>query len=212
VLRCAIVKGICWSHWALAICTEISFKNFLTNSKGIDLCVASLIVKVALTVRSRRTTKEEKNSSEACREGKSCTYPLQNTGLLNLLIRLALGTSYPYKYKSRLSLIVRVNVVLNRTVTVDNLCGSHLQSQSELYHVSWWYYTLVIDLMNNFGRFGIKSEKMVIPRKVLIIFLLKKFKLDKSLHFKSYWNYRVLHTHSKRSSTTTPLCRMATEK
>ena len=41
----------------------------------------------------------------------------------------------------RLSLIVRVNVVLNRTVVVDsgrfdNLCGSHLQSQSELYHVS----------------------------------------------------------------------------
>ena len=44
--------------------------------------------------------------------------------------------------KKRLSLIVRVNVVLNRTVVVDsdrrfdNLCGSHLQSQSELYHVS----------------------------------------------------------------------------
>ena len=50
----------------------------------------------------------------------------------------------------RLSLIVRVNVVLDRTVIVDsdwrfdNLCGSHLQSQSELYHVSWWYYTLFI--------------------------------------------------------------------
>ena len=47
-------------------------------------------------------------------------------------------------FKSRLSLIVRLNVVLNRTVVVDsdwrfdNLCGSHLQSQSELYHVSWW--------------------------------------------------------------------------
>ena len=53
-------------------------------------------------------------------------------------------------FKSRLSLIVRVNVVLNRTVVVgsdwrfDNLCGSHLHSQSEFYHVSWWYYTLVI--------------------------------------------------------------------
>ena len=49
--------------------------------------------------------------------------------------------------KSRLSLIVRVNVVLNRTVVdsdwrFDNLCGSHLQSQSELYHVSWWYMVL----------------------------------------------------------------------
>ena len=41
----------------------------------------------------------------------------------------------------RLSLIVRVNLVLNRTVVVDsdwrldNMCRSHLQSQSELYHV-----------------------------------------------------------------------------
>ena len=40
----------------------------------------------------------------------------------------------------RLNVIFRVNVVLNRTVVVDsdwhfdNLCGSHLQSQSELYH------------------------------------------------------------------------------
>ena len=56
-------------------------------------------------------------------------------------------------FKSRLSLIVRVNVVLNRTVVVDsdwrfdNLCGSHFQSQNELYRASWWYYTLVIDLI-----------------------------------------------------------------
>ena len=60
--------------------------------------------------------------------------------------------------KGRLSWIVRVNVVLNRTVLVDsdwcfdNLCGSHLQSQSELYHVSWWYYTLVIDLIGQLRR------------------------------------------------------------
>ena len=45
-------------------------------------------------------------------------------------------------FKSRLSLIVRVNVVLSRTVVVDsdrrfdNLCFCHLQSKSELYHVS----------------------------------------------------------------------------
>ena len=56
-------------------------------------------------------------------------------------------------FKSRLSLIVRVNVILNRTVVVDSdlrLCGSHLQSQSELYRVSWWYYTiwLLIWLVN----------------------------------------------------------------
>ena len=61
-------------------------------------------------------------------------------------------------FKSRLSLIVLVNVVLNRTVVVDsdlrfdNPCGSHLQSQSELYHVSWWYYTLVIDLIGELRR------------------------------------------------------------
>ena len=70
-------------------------------------------------------------------------------------------------FKSRLSLIVRVNVVLNRTVVVDsdwrfnNLCGSHLQSQSELYHVSWWYSTLVIDLIGQLRRdvFGCLSVK-----------------------------------------------------
>ena len=51
-----------------------------------------------------------------------------------------------------------VNVVLNRTVVVDsdwrfdNLCGSHLQNQSELYHVSWWYYTLVIDVIGQLCR------------------------------------------------------------
>ena len=61
-------------------------------------------------------------------------------------------------FKSRLSLIVRVNVVLNRTVVFDsdwcfnNLCGSHLQSQSVLYRVSWWYYSLVIDLIGQLRR------------------------------------------------------------
>ena len=67
----------------------------------------------------------------------------------------------------RLSLIVRVNVVLSRTAVVDsdwrfdNLYGSHLQSQSELYHVSLWYYTLVIDLIGQsrrdvIGRLSVK--------------------------------------------------------
>ena len=57
-----------------------------------------------------------------------------------------------------MTLIVRVNIVLNRTVVVDsdwhfeNLCGSHLQSQSELYHASWWYYILVIDLIGQLCR------------------------------------------------------------
>ena len=54
-------------------------------------------------------------------------------------------------------MIVRVNVVLNRTVVdsnsrFHNLCGSHLQNQSELYHVSLWYYTLVIDLIGQLRR------------------------------------------------------------
>ena len=44
-------------------------------------------------------------------------------------------------------MIVRVNVVLNRTVVVVVL-----QSQSELYHVSCWYYTLVIDLIGQLRR------------------------------------------------------------
>ena len=59
---------------------------------------------------------------------------------------------YHYHYfKSRLSLIIQVNVVLNRIVVVDsdwrfdNLCSSQLQSPSELYHFSWWYYTLLVD-------------------------------------------------------------------
>ena len=61
-------------------------------------------------------------------------------------------------FKCRLSLIVRVHVVLNRTVVIDsvwrfdNLCGSHLQSQSELYHVNWRYYTLVIALISQLRR------------------------------------------------------------
>ena len=64
----------------------------------------------------------------------------------------------PRSHFKWLSLIVRVNVVLDRTVVVDsdwrfdNLCGSHLQSQSKLYHVSWWYYTRVIDLIGQLCR------------------------------------------------------------
>ena len=51
---------------------------------------------------------------------------------------------YYYHYSiSRLTMIVRVNVILNRTVVgndwrFDNPCSSHLQSQSELYHAIWW--------------------------------------------------------------------------
>ena len=67
---------------------------------------------------------------------------------------------------SRLSMIIRVNVVLNRTVVdsdwrFDNLCGSHLHSQSELHHVRWCYRTLVIGLVGQLrcdviGRLSVK--------------------------------------------------------
>ena len=55
-------------------------------------------------------------------------------------------------------MIVQLNVVLNRTVVFDsdwcfdNLFGSHLQSESELYHASWWFLTLVIDLIDKLSR------------------------------------------------------------
>ena len=62
-------------------------------------------------------------------------------------------TDVQYALLTWLSINARVNVVLNRTVVdnfgrFNNLCGSHLQSQIELYHVSWWYLTLVIDLID----------------------------------------------------------------
>ena len=58
-----------------------------------------------------------------------------------------------YALLTWLSINARVNVVLNSTVVdsfwrFNNLCGRHLQSQLELYHVSWWYLTLVIDLID----------------------------------------------------------------
>ena len=43
-------------------------------------------------------------------------------------------------------------VVVDSDWPFDNLCGSHLQSQSELYDVSWWYYTLVIHLIGQLRR------------------------------------------------------------
>ena len=44
---------------------------------------------------------------------------------------------------SSLSMIIQVKVALNRAVVdsdwrFGNLCCSHVQSKSELYHVSWW--------------------------------------------------------------------------
>ena len=58
---------------------------------------------------------------------------------------------------SRWSMIVSVIVVLKRTNVdsdwhSDTLCGSHLQSQRELYQVSRWHETLAIDLIGQLSR------------------------------------------------------------
>ena len=61
-------------------------------------------------------------------------------------------------FKSRLTLIVQVNVVLNRTVVVDsdwrfdNLCSSDLQNQSEVVSPQLMVLYLVIDLIGQFCR------------------------------------------------------------
>ena len=106
---------------------------------------------------------------------------------------------------SRLSLIVPVNKVLNRTVVVgsdwrfDNLCGSHLQSQSELYHVSWWYYTLVIDLIGQLRRdvIGRLSLKLWCWLRLTLALLRKRLYRTseaplKLLHV--YYNLTILYT------------------
>ena len=50
-------------------------------------------------------------------------------------------------------MIVLVDVVLNRTVVVDNLCGSHLQSQSELITsiVTVKQFSIVSQIVNHFS-------------------------------------------------------------
>ena len=109
------------------------------------------------------------------------------------LKRVALpGTKvWIFYFKSRLSLIVQVNVDLNRTVVVDsdwhfkNLCGSHLQSQSESYHVSWWYCTQVIDLIGQLCRDVVRrlsvkpwSKWMQNNKEVFVIVLQIPFHVD----------------------------------
>ena len=61
---------------------------------------------------------------------------------------------------------------------------SHLQSQSKLYHVSWWYYTLVIDLIGPLrrdviGRLSVKPWcywlwRLVISNWCILIRLLSQ--------------------------------------
>ena len=110
--------------------------------------------------------------------------------------------------KSRLSLIVPVNVVLNRTVVVDsywrfdNLCGSHLQShESDLYHVSWWYYTLVIDLIGQLCR-DVTGRLLERPKRKPYDRLDRlKGKRRGLVSDVSGWDNRILSRVSKTSQT-----------
>ena len=118
-----------------------------------------------------------------------------------------------------MSLIVLVNVVLKSTVAVDsdwrfdNLCGSHLQSQSELYHVNLWYYTLVIDLIGQLrrdviGRLSVKPWCYWLWRLVISNWCIST-RLLSQLNSR-LWLWRWLpHRLSKRQSlsTTTVLFR-----
>ena len=82
----------------------------------------------------------------------------------------------------------------------DNLCGSHLQSQSELFHVSWWYYTLVIDLI---GRLHWQTTPIT-SRRNWPIRSITRVKYHQLTCYNSLWLWRRLpHRLSKRQSLST---------
>ena len=56
--------------------------------------------------------------------------------------------------------LITYRTVVDNDWHFDNLRGSHLQSQSELYHVSWWYYTVVIDVIGQLNRDVIGYEDL----------------------------------------------------
>ena len=67
---------------------------------------------------------------------RNCVYDLQASNTLK--------TRKEKHFISRWNVIVCISVAPDRIVVdsdwrFDNLWGSHLQNQSELYHVSWWY-------------------------------------------------------------------------
>ena len=103
-----------------------------------------------------------------------CYTPLQDHLIILLLSYISTRTVVQIVHlKSRLSLIVRA-VVVDSDWRFDNLCGSYLQSQSELYHVSWWYYTPVIDLIgllrrDVIGRLSVKPWCYWLWRLVSVI-------------------------------------------
>ena len=51
-----------------------------------------------------------------------------------------------HRYKVKYHCSGECSPVVDSDGCFDNLCCSHLQSQSELYLVSWWYLTLVVGL------------------------------------------------------------------
>ena len=61
--------------------------------------------------------------------------------------------------KSFIKLTHLNRAVLDSDWRFDNLFGSHPQSQSELYHVSWCYQTLLIDLSPSMSRFKLITKE-----------------------------------------------------
>ena len=89
---------------------------------------------------------------------------------------------------------------------------SYPQSQSELYHVSWWYYTLVIDLICQirhcvFGRLSVKPWyywlwRLVISNWCVLIRLLSQLNSRLLLvKFSFAWSRTVLVTVGYHSVT-----------
>ena len=104
-----------------------------------------------------------------------CTHMVEPTwdqGLFYKLkmIKIDMGKRARQSIIRRWSMIIRVSVLLNRSVVVDSdwpffdnlsVCVGHLQSQSELYQVNSWYQTLGIDLIGKLirdviGRLSVK--------------------------------------------------------
>ena len=82
----------------------------------------------------------------------------------------------------------------------DNLFGSHLQTQSELFHVSWWYYTLVIDLI---GRLHWQTTPIT-SRRNWPIRSITRVNYHQLTCYNSLWLWRRLpHRLSKRQSLST---------
>ena len=118
----------------------------------LDTCAKTL--SVSTVVSALCWTCWKSNKGIWTRHSLLATHPVDQ--IQGMLISMYAFQGQLNNYKiNRLSLIVQVNIVLNVVDSdwrFDDLGGSHLQSQSELYHISWWYYTLVIDLIGPLHR------------------------------------------------------------